>query len=257
MVVSELMETEPRRAARLWEGMGIHLAVESILAGATGARMFVDSEEPHAALTWTGHRIYLAGEIGGGFAKPLAEFAKTRKRFVAYPSHEALEGAEKLLTSYGVKRRGRLYYEGDPTARSRVVNPPDWCAVERITEELLSRDLVHADWVREEMCSERSSVEEFFEKSFGFAGVRGGDFACWCMSEYNLGDRCEVGIETAPEHRRRGLATLVASTMFRHAVDVGIRRIGWHCWADNAASVATAERLGLSRVAEYTALVAG
>jgi RimJ/RimL family protein N-acetyltransferase len=77
------------------------------------------------------------------------------------------------------------------------------------------------------------------------------------MSEYNLGDRCEVGIETAPEYRRRGLATLVASAMLKHAADVGIKRVGWHCWADNAASVATAERLGLSRVAEYTALVAG
>jgi RimJ/RimL family protein N-acetyltransferase len=42
--------------------------------------------------------------------------------------------------------------------------------------------------------------------------------------------------------------------MFGHAAGVGVRRVGWHCWADNAASVATAERLGLRRVAEYTVL---
>jgi GNAT superfamily N-acetyltransferase len=237
--------------------MGIHLAVESILAGATKARMFANSEEPRAALTWTGHRLYLAGEIGGDFAGAVAEFAKTRKRFVAYPSPEALGGAEGLLSKYNVRRRGRLYYEGDPTAREWVVEPPEGYTVARITEELLGRDLVHADWVKEEMCSERASVDEFLEKSFGFAAVHGGGFACWCTSEYNLGDRCEVGIETAPEYRRKGLATLVASAMLGHAAQVGIRRVGWHCWADNAGSVATAERLGLRRVAEYTTLIAG
>jgi len=66
-----------------------------------------------------------------------------------------------------------------------------------------------------------------------------------------------VGIETAPEYRRRGLATLVASVMLRHAADVGIKRVGWHCWADNVASVAIAKKLGLKLVAEYTALVVG
>jgi RimJ/RimL family protein N-acetyltransferase len=251
------MEIEPQQVERLWDDMHMHLAVESIMAGAMEAKMIVDTEERRAAMTWAGHRLYLAGEVSGDLAEPLAGFVKTHKRFVAYPSPEALEGAERLLSGYGVERKRRLYYEGDPTARRWVVNPPDRYVVERITEEILGRALVHADWVREEMCSERTSVEEFLAKSFGFAAIRCGEFACWCMSEYNLGDRCEVGIETAPEHRRRGLATLVSSVMFRHAADVGIRRVGWHCWADNVPSVATAERLGLSRVAEYTTLVAG
>jgi RimJ/RimL family protein N-acetyltransferase len=109
------------------------------------------------------------------------------------------------------------------------------------------------DWVCEEMCSERASVEEFLGKSFGFAAVQRGAFACWCMSEYNLGNRCEVGIETVKEYRRRGLAVLVAGAMFSHAASVGVRRIGWHCWSDNAGSVATAESLGLRYVAEFPA----
>jgi RimJ/RimL family protein N-acetyltransferase len=45
--------------------------------------------------------------------------------------------------------------------------------------------------------------------------------------------------------------------MFRYAAGVGIRRVGWHCWMDNMGSTATAERLGLKPVAEYTALVSG
>ncbi len=70
------------------------------------------------------------------------------------------------------------------------------------------------------------------------------------MSEYNAGDRCELGIGTAEEHRRRGLATLSGSAVIRGAVSRGITEIGWHCYAMNAASVATAERLGFTRVLE-------
>jgi RimJ/RimL family protein N-acetyltransferase len=242
--------------APLWEEMGIHLAVESILSGATKAPMFVDDvDAPGATMTWTGHRLYLAGDVAGaGFGGALAGFASSRGQFVAYSTRDDLEGAERLLSRYKVEKRGRRYYECDPSARGWAGEPPEGYAVGRITSELLGRGLGHTDWVREEMCSERASVEEFLEKSFGFAALHGGGFAAWCMSEYNLGDRCEVGIETVREHRRRGLAVLVAGAMFRWAASVGVRRVGWHCWADNEGSVATAERLGLRHVVDYTAL---
>ncbi|MCX6648760.1 MAG: GNAT family N-acetyltransferase [Candidatus Bathyarchaeota archaeon] len=255
-MVAELEAGRFYRVRPLWVGMGVQLAVESILAGGTAARMFVDDAAvPRAALTWAGHRVYLVGDVGGaGFGEALRGYASTHGQFVAYCGPEAFDGAEKLLSGYRVRERGRLYYEGDPSGRACVVEPPEGYVVERITGELLGRGLGHTDWVRGEMCSERESVEEFLGKGFGFAAVHGGSFACWCMSEYNLGDRCEVGIETVAEHRRRGLAVLVAGAMFRHAAGVGVRRVGWHCWADNAGSVATAERLGLRRVAEYAVL---
>ena len=254
-MIAELELGQFRRVRPLWAGMGVHLAVESILAGKTASRMLVDdAEAPRAAVSWTGHRLYLVGDVGGGgFEEELNRYASTHGQFVAYCSPEAVDGAEELLLGYQVRRRGRLYYEGNPSP-VKAAEPPEGYAVERITGELLGRGLAHTDWVREEMCSERASVEEFLGKSFGFAAIKNGEFACWCMSEYNLGDRCEVGIETVKEHRRRGLAVLVAGAMFRHAAGVGVRRVGWHCWADNAASVATAERLGLKCVAEYTVL---
>ncbi len=248
---------EPKHTAHLWMGMHIHLAVESILAGATEASMFADDAfAPHGAVTWTGHRLYLTGKIDRSFSSAIEKFAMNREGFVAYPSAEALEEAEALLANYNVKRRVRLYYEGNPTTRMWAIKPQEGYSVERITDELLSRRLVDTDLVRDEMCSERVSVDEFLAKGFGFAAIHGGCFVCWCTSEYNLVDRCEVGIETVVGHRKRGLASLVASEMLKHAASIGIKRVGWHCWADNTASVATAEKLGLSRVAEYTSLVA-
>ena len=243
----------------LWGKMGIHLAVESILRGKTAARMFVDDAlEPRAAMTWTGHRVYIAGRMeDSGFWETLREEYINENdpgTFIAYCSPEAIEGVERLLSSYRTMRRSRLYYMVDPSIHKWVVKPPKGYVIQPITATLLTRNLVNTERVMNEMTSERSSVEEFLEKSFGFVAVYGGEIACWCMSEYNIESRCEVGIETTSEHRRSGLAGLVAGTMFGYAASVGIKQIGWHCWADNLASVATAEKLRLARVTEYPVL---
>ena len=255
-MVAELETSRFRGTRPLWGEMWMHLAVESIFEGRTAARMFVDdAAKPRAAMTWTGQRLYLAGDVGSAeFSEILnTQYVPTHRWFVTYCSPEVIDCALMSLPGK-VVRRGRIYYEGDPSKHTCVVEPPEGYVIEPITKSLLNRGLTHTDWVMEEMTSERSSVEEFLGKSFGFAALHGGEFACWCMSEYNLWDRCEVGIETVKEHRRRGLANLVAGAMFDHAADIGVRRIGWHCWADNVGSLATAERLGLRRVAEFPAL---
>ena len=54
--------------------------------------------------------------------------------------------------------------------------------------------------------SERPSVADFLARSFGYCLVHENQIIGWCMSEYNNGNRCELGIETAAPFRRRGLA---------------------------------------------------
>ncbi|MCX6655297.1 MAG: GNAT family N-acetyltransferase, partial [Candidatus Bathyarchaeota archaeon] len=255
-------ECEPslfERTRSLWRNMGLHLAVESILGGKTTTRMFVDDLlEPHAAMTWTGHRLYIAGHIEySGFRETLREEYINENNpgtFIAYCSPEAIEGTERLLSDYRVKRRNRFYYTVNPSTHKWVVKPPKGYVIHPITGALLAKNFVNTEQVIEEMTSERSSAEEFLEKSFGFVAVYSGKIVCWCMSEYNIESRCEVGIETTFEHRRTGLARLVAGAMFGYTASVGVKLIGWHCWADNLASAATAEKLYLTRVAEYPVL---
>jgi RimJ/RimL family protein N-acetyltransferase len=108
----------------------------------------------------------------------------------------------------------------------------------------------------EEMCSERASVEGFVAHSFGLCPVHeSGALAGWCLSEYNTGDRCEVGIATLPPYQRLGLATPLGSAFVELAAARGVTRIGWHCFAGNAASVATALSIGFEKVDDYTAII--
>ena len=73
--------------------------------------------------------------------------------------------------------------------------------------------------LREEMCSERPSVEDFLARSFGVCLVdeEQDALAGWCLSEYNCGDRCEVGIEVDEAYQRHGLGTLLARALCQEA----------------------------------------
>jgi RimJ/RimL family protein N-acetyltransferase len=81
------------------------------------------------------------------------------------------------------------------------------------------------------------------------------------LSVGNLADcivagRAEIGIETAPEHRRRGLATQVTAAAVAMAFDRGLTEVGWHCNDDNTGSYRTAESVGF-RLARRYDLLAG
>ena len=108
----------------------------------------------------------------------------------------------------------------------------------------------------EEMQSERASADDFLDRSFGIIAVHGDKLAGWCLSEYNIGDRCEVGIATMRPFQRRGIATALATAFVGQARGHGIVRIGWHAWARNAGSLATAARAGFRHVSSYEALLA-
>ena len=72
------------------------------------------------------------------------------------------------------------------------------------------------------------------------------------MSEYNVGHSCELGIATIEGYRCQGLATLTGTAIIRHALAQSINDIGWHCWANNEASIATAKKLGFTKKHEYS-----
>jgi RimJ/RimL family protein N-acetyltransferase len=116
---------------------------------------------------------------------------------------------------------------------------------------LADQRLGNVQALQAEVLSEAPSTEEFLRDRFGVCVVRDDqEIIGWALSEYNLGNRCEVGIETVEGYRRQGIATVTGSALVEEAVRRGITRIGWHCWASNAGSIATALRLGFEKVAE-------
>ena len=248
----------------LFKSPSIHLAVEQILAGGTASPIYVDNvHEPKSAVTWTSHRVYVAGDyLDKDFIEGLnvvmnSQFLRAYligDRFVFYPDNVGwIPVIKQQFWDTKISEGMRRYYEAEIEGEL-AVDVPRGFTVTEISNSLLLKPLNNIERLMMEMMSEQETVEAFMEKSFGVAAVTDVDMAGWCLSENNLGGRFEVGVETVEEHRCKGIATALTKTLARMGREKGFSRMGWHCWASNEASNATARRLGFKLVAEYPAV---
>jgi RimJ/RimL family protein N-acetyltransferase len=254
----------------LFVPMDKHLAALAVLENQVPGSVFVDQpHEPEAVMVVTGRRYYLAGNSRNSRFNQ-----QVRRHFITDIYPQAVEARQSAFTlnypgtdwepviasvlqgKHPIQDR-RLYYEmRKPAPDWRGQVPPGFEMRQLDATLLRESGLEHYDHLLEEMQSESPSIEHFLKHCFGFCLVGEAAIAAWCLSEYNLDGRCEVGIETMQPYRRRGFATLTACALIEHARLQGIERIGWHCWASNAASRATAESIGFNQVAEYPAFFA-
>ena len=134
--------------------------------------------------------------------------------------------------------------------RSQAAALPDGYSVRRVASE----DLPAYTAVAKDFVSNWRSTDAFMEHGVGF-GVWHGDTCVAGCSSYTLANKkLEVEIDTAPEHRRKGLARAVAATLILHCLDNGIEP----CWdAHNPESAALATQLGFIDPLEYTVHIIG
>ncbi len=239
-----------------------HLTLRSIIQDKTSARVYVDRvQKPQAAFLWSKEKAWLLGSPVDPFNDDLLDTLEG-SYFQLLRKH----GADRFRLHYderwgsvlgrvflGLKREEypRSYYRMDAGGKKWDVNLPPGFRVVEIDEALLALEYVNIDRVRSETVSERDSVEDFLESSFGYVAMEGDEIVSWCMSEYNTGDRCELGVATIEGYQGKGLATQVARAVIGHAVRQGVSDIGWHCWRNNEPSVRTALKIGFERGLDY------
>lgn len=243
-----------------------HLAIASALAGETPAELYVDDPlTPSAALLIVlDHRIFLAGAPHDAtFAQSFAALMHQRyttmathdepvERTVAYTPSSWEDVLPTLFADIESQRMYRLSYRLRLDAPIAPPIPPNGFMLRQIDATLVAESaLANHHALITEMQSEAPSVEDFLQSKFGYCLQHGQQLAAWCLSEYNHGDRCELGIETLPPFRRRGLALVTAGATLAHARARNITTIGWHCWQRNVASSNLARRLGFELVEAY------
>ena len=266
----ELPPHDYEKVRSLFQPLDDHLAVGALLDGATPGQVYVDDlSHPDAALARVKYRFHLAGSPANeGFNRSLRLLMVD----TIYP--QALAAGEVMYTLYYAPtawaevvdvilrdkyplKTQRQYYERKSFDSGWRPQPPAGYSRRAVDAALLAdTTLKNSDALKEEMCSERPTVQEFLAKSFGVCLLHGDEIAGWCLSEYNCANRCEVGIETVEAHQRRGLGTLMACALAEEAYARGVTRIGWHCYARNVASASTALKAGFEHVCDYPAYFA-
>lgn len=245
-----------------------HALVTALFEDNLTARLFVDdASAPRAGIIVCNSRVLCAGdssltdflaEMAQRFAEELIPAHRSRGNdaYLVCASGAGWDDALSTLFAGCKQYHGsRQYYEITDFSPKPDLSLPDGFSMQLLTPEFLSSAVEGLEQIREEMCSERSSVDEFFARSFGVCPVHANEIAGWCMSEYNAGTRCEIGIATAEKHQRKGIATLSTWHFLAEAYRRGYNRVGWDCWSRNVASGAAARKAGLALVEEYPAHV--
>ena len=242
-----------------------------MLAHRSPGQIWVDDPaNPRSALAISGRRYHVVGaEDNPDFNAslramfyddiyPRSQAAGQVEFLLIYPTPRWGQVLSELMAEKHLISNKRQYYRlrASPPAGWQERIPPGF-RVQRIDTQLFNEpQLTHLDEVRKEMTSETPSQEYFLANRFGFCLRDETRIAGWCMSEYNTADRIEIGIDTVPEFRRRGVAQVTASALIEFAYAIGVKEIGWDCWTVNTASVRTALRLGFTKHCDYPVLSA-
>ena len=263
-MLHELDRSEFDQVRPLLMRMDEHLVLASILDGSTPARIFVDHpSHPEAVFTGFHARMFLLGSQNNSeFNQALREYlndqaipqaqAEGRRAFIFHLDSDAwLPRLEKILAGRELLPHTRQFYRCAPRRQDWQdllpegfrIRPVDACLFE-------NSSLQRMDLLVEELCSERTSVEDFLDKSFGFVVQRGDELAGWCLSEYNQDGRCEVGVASLEPYQRQGLGTATTLALLDRAARLGYREVGWHCWKENVPSGRLAHRAGFDLVKE-------
>lgn len=242
----------------------------SVVDNRADGRVFVDDpQKPGVAIVWesTGNAfisgnptpesvLAIADVIVGQF---IPEAVSTRSRpmcFIAYSPDSWGTHLPSILKGYPPIEDTRLCYRAEGTDDfavshlSRLTSAPADSEVRAADDDLLKSGLTNIDEVRSEAQKMWGTLDRFLKEGFGYCVVSGEAVTSWSLTECPSGDRCSVGVETVEGFQRRGHATAAAANTLLRARREGIRA-DWDLWASNEPSLNLAEKLGLTRVAEY------
>jgi RimJ/RimL family protein N-acetyltransferase len=267
LMILPLRPPYPVTVQPVFQELDYHLAIRTVLSGdMEGVVLVDDPHRPKAAMVQAGHRCHLAGEVSQQFVqtlrayffeKLLPEGETAGGGFTLYYQLDWEEVIESQILpgAYPLKSIHN-YYEHRSLGEAQAAEPLEGFDMIPVDRQLIQQThLENLEYLKEEMQSERDSVEAFLANSFGSALIHASRLVSWCLSEYNHSKRCEVGIWTDRSYRRQGLGTAAGLAFLQQAREAGLERIGWHCYRDNIPSGKTAERLGYQKIQDYPALL--
>jgi RimJ/RimL family protein N-acetyltransferase len=246
----------------LFEEMPCHLAVVTVLAGILPGRIYVDdpaSSGTAILIPSNQHRVYVSGEPSPRLLADVIHLLFTESLEESYgcvvyydASHTWKQTLEYVLQKQEAMSSWRQFYRLRDSSSLAPRTLPEHITIGHIDETMVGASpLVNRQDLLEEILSESPSLEHFFRQNFGFYAQDGQQLVAWCLAEYHYQGRYELGIETIEAYQRQGIATHLAEAVIKHAFAQGATEIGWHCWAKNTPSIATALKLGFEKVRDY------
>ncbi|GKX30717.1 hypothetical protein SH1V18_31970 [Vallitalea longa] len=255
------------KVKKLYSHMNYYLEIISTIEKKSGLIFVDDEKNPQTACIYNNqHNFYITGKATNKtFNENLSKYilndicssmveTDCLDFYIHFSDMDSWE--EEIKNIFGqhyVSRINWRYYQFD-TERSNIkVELPEGYLLKKIDAELLNRkDLKNIEKIIEWTSTEGwLNQEDFLNNGFGFCIITGQNIVSWCLADYVISNRCEIGIETDEDYRRKGFASIVVSACVKHCLSIGIDHIGWRCFESNIGSRKTAEKVGFKLLKNF------
>ena len=149
----------------------------------------------------------------------------------------------------------RRHYVGRESRYDWRANTPQGFEIKWIDETLLDHIEEEVPDDVKRLLEKRGRDGDPLRKGFGSAAVHDGKIVAHAAVDCVVGDIGEIGLFTAEDFRRRGLATVTSAATVEYGLSFGMAAIIWDCSAANAGSVRTAEKLDFEHELDHTMYV--
>lgn len=198
---------------RLFTNLSHHISINGVINGCVPGRIFSDKDRL-SAVAITPQGIFWGGNLKNeSFFYDMNNVIKQdilpgyRKRdqvdyVVFYPQNIDDEKVLNIMFDglYPMKST-RMIFSNDMSYIDSEL-PEDIFIVNK--ELLLNSGLQGLDGVIEEISEGWSSIDDFLDRGFGCVAIKDSNIIGWCLTDWVIGNECEIGIETYSEYRRQG-----------------------------------------------------
>lgn len=260
--MQKLSEQDYVRARPLLDDLReYNVSIDGVLNGFNPGAVYVDNPvDPQVVLLTSPEGTYLAGKV------PTPQQVSALKTLIAdlMVKHDfeiiwlqcsaVWERHLTELLPLPPLHFARQHYVCTAVALDWRAFVPAAFSVQPVSSTLLSRPaLIIPEHLHDWMQGNWESTAAFLQHGFGMVteDQTAHKVVSWSLCDCIGAEACEIGIQTDPAYRRRGLAAVTAAAAAAHALAQGFRLVGWHCNADNAGSRHTALKVGFVLEREY------
>lgn len=231
-----------KRLLPMFENMNDTMIL-SCLQGHMGNAWTNDLEKPTVAQILVGVFGFYAGDANTKAAEELLNNLPENS-FVVVSTDEwkkrietIHEGHIKKFQRYAFKKD--LKYLNLNKIQSFLLKIPEGYELKKVDSAIAHASSFHQ--LSEDFTSQFKSIEDYLDKGIGYCIMHKGQVVCGASSYSVYDDGIEIEIDTHPDYRRKGLATVAASALILDCLHRG-KYPSWD--AANLNSVALAEKLG-------------
>ncbi|QWU45717.1 GNAT family N-acetyltransferase [Bacillus sp. NP247] len=227
--------------------------VLSYLQGHMGSAWVDNLENPTVAQITVGIFVFYAGNPNVEEAKELL-YNLPDFTLAIVDSNEWKERIERIEAIHkgSIEKFKRFRFNKNPDdldkgyIRDLLSTLPQDYEMKRVDKNIAKSSSFHA--LSEDFISQFDSIDDFIDRGVGYAILNKGKVVSAATSFSVYDDGIEIEIASHPEHRRKGLATIVASALILDCLDRG-KYPSWD--GANSESVELAKKLGYTFKESY------